>query len=106
MSQKRKKPKVGTSSTLLKYISIKSKISSINEPPSPQKLFAPPSQSTPDIVGNYENLSSFDISLFVNKKLDDKQKLQVLQNVWVPDNNYNFPNQQIGNQKENLIYYG
>jgi len=102
MSQKRKKPEVGTSSSLLKYISIKPKISTINEPPSPQKHFASPSSpspSTSDIVGNYENLSSFDISLFVNKKLDDKQKIQVLQNVWVPDNNYNFPNQQIGNQK-------
>lgn len=36
---------------------------------------------------------------FVNKKLDDKQKIQLLQNVWVPDNNYNFSNQPIGNQK-------
>ena len=99
MSQNRKKPEVGTSSTLLKYVSIKPKMSTINEPSSPQKLFASPSQSTYDIVGNYQNLSSFDISLFVNKKLDDKQKIQVLQNVWVPDNNYNFPNQQIGNQK-------
>ncbi|CAI6347974.1 unnamed protein product [Macrosiphum euphorbiae] len=75
MSQKRKKPEVGTSSTLLKYVSIKPKMSTINEPSSPQKLFASPSQSTYDIVGNYQNLSSFDISLFVNKKLDDKQKI-------------------------------
>ncbi|KAE9525840.1 hypothetical protein AGLY_014066 [Aphis glycines] len=68
MSQKRKKPEVGTSNSLFKYISVKPKISTINEPPSPQKHFASsssPSPSTSDIV----------------------------------DNNYNFPNQQIGNQK-------
>jgi len=75
MSQKRKKPEVGTSSTLLNSISIKPKISTINEPPSPQKLFASPSPSTYDIVGSYEHFSSLDISLSLNKKLDDKQKI-------------------------------
>jgi len=43
MSQKRKKPEV---STLLKYKSTKPKMSTINELPSTQKLFASPSLST------------------------------------------------------------
>ncbi|KAL4126642.1 hypothetical protein QTP88_010854 [Uroleucon formosanum] len=51
MSQKRKKLEVDTSSTLLNYISIKPKMSTINEPPSPQKLFTLLSPSTSDIVG-------------------------------------------------------
>jgi hypothetical protein len=28
------------------------------------------------------------------KKLNDKEKIQILQNVWVSDNNFNFFNQQ------------
>lgn len=106
MSQKRKKLEVDTSSTLLNYISIKPKMSTINEPPSPQKLFTLLSPSTSDIVGNYEKFSSLDISLFVNKKLNDKQKIEVLQNVRISDNSYNFPNQQIGNKKRkfNIVW--
>jgi hypothetical protein len=65
MSQKHKPAGTSDSSTLLNYVSIKPKIPKINETPNSQKLFASP--STSDIVGNYENFSSCDLSLFVDK---------------------------------------
>lgn len=58
MYEKRSKP-AGISNTLLNYISIKPKISKINDPFKPQELFASP--STSDIVGHYEHFSSNDI---------------------------------------------
>jgi len=86
-----------TSRTLLNYISIKPKILIIKDPPNSLKHFVPP--STSDIVDNYENFSSYDISLYyVDKKLNDKEKIGILQSEWVPDNNFNFLYQQIGNQ--------
>ncbi|XP_050520334.1 52 kDa repressor of the inhibitor of the protein kinase-like [Daktulosphaira vitifoliae] len=101
MSQKRSKP-VGT---LLNFISIKPKIPKINDLPDPQEIFASPSQ-TSNTTGNYQHFSSYDISLFVDKKLNNQEKIQVLQNVWVPNNNFNFPIQQIGNQsrKFNILW--
>jgi hypothetical protein len=50
MSQKRKPAGTSSSSTLHNYISIKSKISKINETPNSQELIVSP--STSDIVGN------------------------------------------------------
>lgn len=98
MSQKRSK--FGTTGTLLNYLNIKLKIATNSNPPNPQVSVVSPSTS------NNENFSSYDISLFVNKKLNDKEKMLVLQNVWIPNNNFNFPNQQIGNQnrKFNLFW--
>lgn len=49
-----------------------------------------PSPSTSDIVGNYEHFTSYGISLFVDKKLDDNEKIRILQNAWIPNNNFNF----------------
>jgi len=61
MGQKRTKS--GINGTLLNYLSIKPKISRTDDSPNSQALFVSP--STSDNIGNYENVSSYDISLFV-----------------------------------------
>jgi len=40
----------------------------------------------------------YDISLYINKKMSDHEKINVIKNIWVPDNSYTFKTQQIGSQ--------
>jgi len=40
----------------------------------------------------------YDISLYVNKKMSYHEKINVIKNMWVPNNSYAFKTQQIGSQ--------
>jgi len=56
-------------------------------------------------MGNYEHFSFYEISLFIDKKLSENEKISIFKNVWVPDNNFNITNQQIGLIKIEIVLY-
>lgn len=72
------KIRVGTSSSsITNYFSIKPKILTISDPPNLQESSAsPPSPSTSDIACMHIFLFTTTTSLFVYKKLYDKEKMQ------------------------------
>jgi hypothetical protein len=57
-----------------------------------------PNESNIQLNEGNNIVPKFDISLYVNKKLSDHEKINIIQNMWVPDNSYIFKTQQIGSQ--------